>query len=353
MKMQPLSMLSLALVLCCANLACQPIGSPREAELPRSTSPHTLVGAGATFPAPLYQKWIEEYRQVRPEVQIMYRDVGSGEGIESFVSGVVDFGASDAAMSDEDMAKVQRGVQLLPVTAGSIVLAYHLPGVTGDLKLRRAVYVDIFLGRITKWNDARIQQDNPGLQLPNLTINIAARQDSSGTTFAFTNHLSAISDQWRDHGPGTGKVIDWPGNTLLARGNEGVAGLVKRSAGMIGYVEYGVAERAGLQMAWLENKASHFVQPTANSGQATLANAQLPDKLRAFFPDPEGLDSYPIVTFSWLLLYRNYPADRAAQLQAFLRWCLTDGQQHSAALGYLPLSSHVAQRSLQALDEID
>ncbi len=308
----------------------------------------------ATFPAPLYKKWLEEYRNVRPEVRLAYEAVGSGEGVRRFVNGSVDFGASDAAMSDGEIARVEAGVQLIPTAAGSIVLAYNLPDVDEDLKLSRSTYVDIFLGKITRWDDPKIRADNPGIKLPSLSINIGARQDSSGTTYAFTNHLSAISDEWRDRGPGTGKVIDWPGSAMKAPGNEGVAASVMRYPGVIGYVEYGVATRANLKMAWLENKAGKFVKPTGDSGLATLSEAVLPDNLRAFFPDPAGEDSYPIVTYTWLMLYRHYDSpEKAKSLKEFVRWCLTDGQQYNEPLGYIRLAPRVASRAVESLEAIE
>jgi phosphate transport system substrate-binding protein len=193
-----------------------------------------LHGAGATFPSPLYKKWLEEYQKRRPEVVLSYDAIGSGEGAKQFIAGAIDFGASDAAMSDSQIAEVKRGVQLLPVVAGSIVLAYNLEGLGGDLKLTRDVYVDIFLGKITRWDDLRIRRINPGLKLPSSDIALAVRQDGSGTTSAFTHHLSAVSEEWRDRGPGVATLVDWPGNAMAARGNEGVAGRIKMSKGSIG-----------------------------------------------------------------------------------------------------------------------
>lgn len=313
----------------------------------------SLQGAGATFPAPLYQKWLEAYNKSHPGVQVSYEAVGSGEGTKRFVAGTVDFGASDAAMSDEEMAAVKGGVQLIPVVAGSIVLAYNLEGFSGDLQLTRAVYVDIFLGKITTWNDPRITAGNPGLNLPSDTIAIVVRQDSSGTTYAFTNHLSAVSEAWRNSGPGTGRVVDWPGNAMVAPGNEGVAGRIKQSKGSLGYVEYGVAKRAGLRMAHLENRAGAIIQPHGGSGLATLIHAELPDNLRAFFPDPAGKDSYPIVTYSWLLLPKQYDdVKKAAALKDFVAWCLTEGQAFNESLGYIRLAPQVAARASAALQRL-
>jgi len=312
-----------------------------------------VQGAGATFPAPLYKKWFAEYRKRHPQVAFSYNAVGSGEGVKLFVAGEVDFGASDAAMNDEEIASVKRGVQLVPITAGAIVLAYNLDGLGGPLKLPRDVYVDIFLGRITRWDDPRIKAANPTLNLPTLDIVTVARQDSSGTTFAFSNHLSAISQEWRDRGPGVGRKLDWPGNAMLAPGNEGVAGRIEISKGSIGYVEYGFAERLGLPMAWLENKAGQFIQPDDRSGLATLMNTELPENMRAFFPDPEGKDSYPLVTYTWLLLYKQYDdPQKAAALKEYVKWCLTVGQEFSESLGYLRLAPQIATRAVDTLDGI-
>jgi len=312
-----------------------------------------IRGAGATFPAPLYKKWLEEYHKLHPGVLVSYKGIGSGEGTKQFMANMVDFGASDAAMSDEEMAAVTRGVQLLPTVAGSIVLAYNLEGLGGDLKLTRDVYVDIFLGKIKTWDDSRIKATNPSLHLPHTNIALVVRQDSSGTTYAFTNHLSAISEKWRNQGPGVGRLIGWPGNAMVAPGNEGVAGRIKNSKDAIGYVEYGMAQRAGLAMAWLENKAGHFVQAHGNSGLATLQNVEMPENLRIFFPDPDGQDSYPIVTFSWLLLYKQYDDHlKATALKQYVKWCLTEGQAFTESLGYVRLAPQVIAHTMAAVDSI-
>ena len=205
-----------------------------------------LRGAGSTFAAPLQKKWIEAYQKRRPHVVVSYEAIGSGEGTKQFLAGTVDFGASDAALSDEQMTVVKSGAQPVPVLAGSIVLAYNLDGLSGPLKLSRAVYTDMFLGKITSWDDPRIQQVNPGLKLPRQDIALVVRQDGSGTTYAFTNHLSAISTAWRERGPGVGALITWPRPAMTVPGNEGVAGRIKQSKGAIGYVEYGIAQRGDL-----------------------------------------------------------------------------------------------------------
>ena len=318
-------------------------------------APLALKGAGATFPAPLYKKWIAAYRKVDPATSIEYAPVGSGDGVKFFLADKVDFGASDAAMTDDQMASAKNGAVLVPATAGLVVLAYNLPGLNAPLKLSRDTYVALLLGKIPRWNDARIQSTNPGLNLPDREIVVVARQDSSGTTFALTNHLSAVSPQWRDRGPGVGKAVAWPDGTMIVRGNEGVASRIKLSIGSIGYIEYGFAKILGLPAAQLENKAGRFVAPSDGVGESTLvANlGRIPANLRVFIPDPEGADSYPIISFTWLLLKeRNSdPAQREA-LKRFVNWGLTDGQALSSELGYIRLPANVAELGQTALARV-
>jgi phosphate transport system substrate-binding protein len=242
------------------------------------------------------------------------------------------------------------------VTAGIVVLAYNLPGLGGALRLPQDVYVDIFAGRIRTWSDPRIRAANQGLNLPNRTIAVVARQDGSGTTFALTNHLSAVSQTWRDRGPGIGTMIDWRGLAMLARGNEGVAARIKTSEDSIGYVEYHFGKRLGLAMAHLQNRSGRYVEPSDRSGQAALADnvKQMPENLRLFLPDPSGADAYPIVSFSWLLLHDRYEdPKKAAALKKFVAWGLTEGQALSRELGYIPLPAEVASLSLAAVDRIN
>ncbi len=313
-----------------------------------------LFGAGATFPAPLYLKWIEEFEAANGDIDVEYDVVGSGEGISKFLTGSVDFGASDRALSDDDIAGVERGVQLIPATAGLVVLAYNLPEIDQTIRLPRDVEVDIFDGLITEWDDPRIQEANPDIELPGLTIALVARSDGSGTTFAFTNHLSAISPAWAE-GPGAGTLVGWPGNMMRARGNEGVAAQILRGHGTLGYVEYGFAERLGLPMAMLQNKAGQFVVPDLQSGQAALSGTadQMPENLKLFIPDPDGEDAYPITTYSWLMLYGAYDsAEKKAALEKFVTYGLTDGQQFAEELGYIPLPGEVAELALAGLKNV-
>ena len=312
-----------------------------------SVEAQQLSGAGASFPAPLYQRWGAEYNKLHPAVQVNYQSVGSGAGVKNFIQGVVDFGASDAAMSDADIAKVAKGAVLIPATAGEIVFAYNLPGVE-KLNLSREVMAGIYLGTVTKWDDALIVKDNPGTKLPSLPIQVAYRSDGSGTTYVFTQHLSAISKDFHDK-VGTDKSVTFPVG-VGGKGNEGVTALVKQSPGAVGYVEYGFAKNNGLSIANLQNKAGKFVAADVASGASTLATVQLPENLRIWPVDPEGASDYPIASFTWLLVYKKY--DDAAKLKAlkdFIAWGLTDGQKLSEGLGYIPLPSSVVTKAQAAL----
>jgi phosphate transport system substrate-binding protein len=244
----------------------------------------------------------------------------------------VDFGASDAALSDEQMARVASGTFLIPATAGIVVVAYNLRGLGGPLKLGRDVMPDIFSGRIREWNDPRIRASNPGLNLPKRNIAVVARLDGSGTTFAFTNHLTAASTAWRE-GPGVGTRVDWGRTAMLASGNEGVAGRIKLAEGSVGYVEYHFAKRLGLPMAHLQNKAGRYIEPSEASGMVALADSakSMPSNLRLFVPDPAGENAYPVVTLTWLLLYEHYrDPQKTAVLKRFVTWGLTTGQGRTA-----------------------
>lgn len=319
-----------------------------------ATSGHAatqLQGAGATFPAPLYQRWIAEFTKTHSGVQINYQGIGSGAGIKQFTQGLVSFGASDAAMTDEEIAKVKQGAVLIPATAGSIVLAYNVPGVD-ELRLSRDAYVGIFLGKVTKWNDPSIARANPGAGLPDLAVSPCERSDGSGTSFVFTQHLSAVSPEFQDK-VGTGTTVTWPVG-VAGKGNDGVTALIKQTPGAIGYVEYGYAVNNKLKFAALENKSGNYVKATPESGAATLAEAQFPSGvLRAWVSDPTGKDAYPISTFTWLLLYKGY-ADQTKWniLKAFVNFGLTDGQKFSNELGYIPLPKPVVDKGLEALNEI-
>jgi phosphate transport system substrate-binding protein len=314
-----------------------------------------LQGAGATFPSLLYKQWFATYQQTHPQTVITYESVGSGEGIRRFLGrnvkdeDQVDFGASDAALQDSEIAQVADGALMLPMTAGGVALAYNLPDLPQELRLSRRAYAGIFLGEITNWNDPVIAAANPGVKLPKLTIVTVVRLDASGTTFAFTKHLDAISEKWRSQ-YGASTVVDWPGNAMRAKGNEGVAGLLQQSVGGLAYVGSEFSHKYGLQTAWLENKDGKFIKPNEENLRAALASAQMPENLRVYVPDPSGPEAYPIATFTWILLRKNYadPA-KAKALRDLFAWSLGDGQRYASDLGYVPLPSEVVEKAQAAL----
>ena len=308
----------------------------------------TLQGSGASFPAPIYSRWFREFGNKNPNVRVNYQATGSGAGIKAFVEGQTDFGASDAAMTDEEIKQANGNVALLPLTAGNIVLGYNLEDVK-SLKLSRKAYVGIFLGEIKKWNDAEIAKANPDAKLPDKDITVVHRSDGSGTTFVFTQHLAAISDAWK---PGKGTSVDWPVG-VGGRKNDGVAALIAQTPGAIGYVEYAFAVSSKMAMAELENKAGKFVAPTLEASKKALGAVKLPEDMRAWVTDPEGDDAYPIVTYTWILAKKKYddPA-KADAMKKLLAWCLTDGQKLSEELHYVPLPEPVAQQVSQAVNTI-
>lgn len=312
----------------------------------------TLTGAGASFPAPLYLSWFDGLNKKYPSLKVNYQSVGSGAGVEQFTKGTVDFGASDVAMKDEEIQKIpaDQGVLLLPMTAGSIVLAYNLPDVP-ELKLPRAVYTDILLGKIKSWNDPKIAAANAGAKLPNQPIAVIYRSDGSGTTGVFTKHLSAISPEWKTK-VGDGKSVKWPVG-VGAKGNEGITAQVTQTQGSIGYTEYGYAKQNDLKFATLENKAGKFVPASDESAAKTLEAVALPADFRAFITDPEGADSYPIVTYTWILAHKKYAdAAKAKAVEAMIEYGLTDGQKQAQELGYVPLPASVVTKVAASADAI-
>jgi phosphate transport system substrate-binding protein len=254
-------------------------------------------------------------------------------------------------MTDEEMRKVDRGVVLIPMTSGSVVIAYNLPNVGSGLKLSREVYTDIFLGNIDRWSDPRIANLNPNLNLPDLPITLVHRSDGSGTTAVLTKHLSAISSQWEEK-VGSGLSISWPAGVGI-KSNAGVSAQIQQAQGTIGYVEYSFSQQLGLATAALQNRAGNYIQPSLEATANALDNLTLPDNLRAFVSDPEGEDAYPIVTYSWLLAYQTYDDPRKAQvLKEVILWALTEGQQYSEGLGYVPLSETVVEKATAAAETI-
>jgi phosphate transport system substrate-binding protein len=312
-----------------------------------------LIGSGASFPFPIYSSWFKDFSKQNKGVTVDYQAKGSGAGIQDFINRTVDFAGSDAAMTDEEIAKVSDGVVLLPITAGEIVLAYNLPGSPKDLKLPHDVYPDIFLGKITKWNDPRITAANPSLKLPDLQITVVRRSDSSGTTFVFTKHLSAINAIFAKE-VGSGTTVQWPKSEKMvaAPKNDGVTATIKQTPGAIGYIEYGYAKLTKADSALLQNKAGNYVAASDKSGAATLATAVLGPDLRGWIEDPASADAYPIATFTWLLAYKKQEAKKAEWMRKLVEYCVTTGQSVSDGMGYIPLPANVVEKIKTASAQI-
>lgn len=317
-----------------------------------------LNGSGASFPFPIYSKWFKDFSAATKDVRIDYQSKGSGAGIQDLINGTVDFAASDAAMSDEEQAKVKQGVVLLPMTAGEIVLIYNLKGIR-DLKLPREVYPAIFTGKITKWNDPAIAAANPGVALPDKAITVVTRADSSGTSYVFSGHLAAIDDDFKTT-VGHSKSPQWPntGKFVAAPKNDGVTAQVQQNEGAIGYVEFGYAKLTGWkQIAKLENKAGKFVAAGAESGAAALASTEFPSgtlpnsdvpNLIAWNWDPAGDASYPIVSLTWMLFYKDQDDAKAEALRKLVKYGVGEGQKIADSMGYIPLPKTVQEKVLAA-----
>ncbi|WP_316429960.1 phosphate ABC transporter substrate-binding protein PstS [Leptolyngbya sp. NK1-12] len=304
----------------------------------------SLSGAGASFPAPLYQRWFADYNKQNPNTQISYQSVGSGAGVEQFLAGTVDFGATDAPLKAEEREKFKAkfGAEPIqvPMTGGSVVFAYNLDGVDG-LKLSRDAYCGIVTGEITRWNDPAIAAENSGVNLPDSNIQFVHRSDGSGTTFAFTNHLQAACPNWT---AGANKAVEWPVGTG-AKGNEGVTAQIQQTPGAIGYTEFSYAKENGLQMAAIENKAGNIVEPTPEAGALAFKGETVPADFALLVPDPENPDAYPISTLTWLLLYPEYQdAAKKEALNSVVGWSLTDGKSAANDLGYIPLETELADK---------
>jgi phosphate transport system substrate-binding protein len=314
-----------------------------------------LTGAGATFPYPLYSKWFSDYA-ARTGVKINYGSIGSGGGIRQLSEGTVDFGATDSPMTDEEMAKAKGGPVLhIPTVLGAVVIAYNVPEISQPLKLSGEVIADIFLGRIKKWNDARIGALNPDATLPNQDILVVHRSDGSGTTYIFTDYLSAVSPAWKN-GPGRGKEVQWP-TGLGAKGNEAVAGQVKQTPGSLGYVELAYAKQNRLAYASVQNANREFIHPTMEAVTAAAAGtlSRLPENsdYRVSIVNAPGAGVYPISSFTWLLIYqRQADAEKGRKLVDFLKWALREGDASATALDYAPLPSALDTRLEQRLNTV-
>ena len=306
-----------------------------------------LTGAGATFPFPLYSKWFSDYA-TKTGVKINYQSIGSGGGIRQLLEQTVDFGASDAPMSDEELAKSKGGpIVHIPTVLGAVVITYNVPGVSQPIKLTGDLIADIFMGRVKKWNDSRIVALNAGVTLPNNDLLVVHRSEGSGTTFIFTDYLSSVSNAWKTTA-GKGKEVKWP-TGLGARGNEAVSGQVKQTPGTIGYVELAYAKQNNLPVAAIRNASGKFVAPSIESVTAAAAGAaeKLPPNTdyRLSIVNAPGADAYPISSFTWILVYQNQTnPEKGKKLTDFLKWALHDGEQSASALDYAPLPAALVTR---------
>ena len=301
-----------------------------------------ISGAGATFPYPIYAKWADTYKK-DTGIGLNYQSIGSGGGIRQLSEQTVDFGASDSPMSDQEIANAKGGPGLhFPTVMGAVVITYNVPGVSRPLNLSGDAIADIFAGKITKWNDAQIVAQNRGVALPNSDILVVHRSDGSGTTYIFSDYLSAVSPSWSST-LGKGKEIKWPVG-LGAKGNEGVAGQVKQTPGSVGYVELAYARQNALAFANLKNAAGRYVTPSIASVTAAASGAKLPKNTdyRVSIVNAAGRDSYPISSMTWILVYQNQPdAVKGAKLVNFLRWAYKDGEKAASSLDYAPLPPQI------------
>jgi phosphate transport system substrate-binding protein len=313
-----------------------------------------IQAAGATFPAVIYQKWFEEYRKLHPGVEVNYQSIGSGGGIAQLTSGTVDFGASDMPMTDEQIAKLKSHPLHFPTVMGGVVPTYNIPGVSQDLKFTPQTLAGIFLGSIKKWNDSQLAKDNPGVKFPDADIVVVHRSDGSGTSFCWTDYLSKVSPEWKSK-VGASTSVNWPVG-LGGKGNEGVAGLVKQQPNSIGYVELAYAVQNKLDYGVVKNAAGSFVKADLASVTEAAAGAakEMPADFRVSITNAPGKKSYPISSFTWLLIPSDIPdAKKATTIKAFLAWMLADGQKFAGGLSYAPLPKEVVTKEIKQIAQIN
>lgn len=309
-----------------------------------------INGAGSTFDNPAFTTWFDAYAKKDSSVQFNYQSIGSGGGIKGLLDQTVDFGASDAPMTDAMMAKAPGKILHLPVVAGSVAITYNLPG-SPALKFDGATLAGIYLGEITKWNDPKISALNEGVSLPDLPIVVVHRSDGSGTSFIFTDYLSTISPAWKSR-VGKNTSVKWP-TGVGGKGSEGVSGQVKQLPGAIGYVEQAYADQNKLPVAQLKNAAGEFVAPSAEAASKAMATAQIPDDFRFSMVNAPGEGAYPIAGASWVLIYQKQnDAKNGKKLVEFLKWAVTDGQKLTPALSYAPLPENIQERELKLLESV-
>jgi phosphate transport system substrate-binding protein len=321
--------------------------------------PLLINGAGATFPYPMYSKWFDEYHKAHGNIQINYQSIGSGGGIKQVTEGTVDFGATDGPMNDDQLKTFQDkhgfGILHFPTVLGAVVPTYNIPGITAELNLTQDAIAGIFLGRITKWNDPAISGPNKGVNLPANDIVVVHRSDGSGTTYAWTDYLSKISDDWKNK-VGKGTSVNWPiPGSLGGKGNEGVAGLVKQTPNSIGYVELIYAVQNNMPYGRVKNSSGAFIKADLAGVTAAAAGAakNIPDDFRVSITDAPGKSAYPISTFTWLLVPSKFSeASKRDAIKGFLKWMLADGQNYAEALSYAKLPKEVVAKELKAINSV-
>ncbi len=325
---------------------CSPGGGPAGGTV-------SLQGAGATFPNPLYQKWLSEYGKLHPNVRIDYQSIGSGGGIKQIQAQTVDFGASDAPLTDEELKGAPAELIHIPTVLGAVVITYNLQGVGKPLRFSSDVIADIFLGKITKWNDPRIGADNAGVSLPAANITVVHRAESSGTTFVFTDYVAKVNGEWKEK-VGADKSPKWPVGQG-GKGNEGVTGQIKQQPNTIGYVELAYAVQNKLPVALVKNASGKFVEPTIDAVTAAAAGsaATTPEDLRVSITNAAGPDAYPISSYTYILVYKDQKdAAKGKALVDFLRWAIHDGEGFAKDLLYAPLPREIVTRAETKLNSI-
>jgi len=312
----------------------------------------TLNGAGATFPYPMYSKWFNEYHKIHSDIEINYQSIGSGGGIRQVLAGTVDIGASDGPMSDEQLEQAKTKILHIPTVLGAVVPAYNVPGVTEEIKFTPDVLAGIFIGKITSWSDPAIAKANPGVKFPSQDIIVAHRSDGSGTTYIFTDYLSKVSADWQNQ-VGKGTSVKWP-KGLGGKGNEGVAGMIRQIPGSIGYIELIYAVQNKIPYGSMKNASGNFVKASLESVTAAAASMKfMPADFRVSITNAPGKDSYPISSFTWLLIpVQSKDAAKGKIIVDFLNWMLDDGQKMTAALTYAPLPESVVGKVKAAVKQI-
>jgi phosphate transport system substrate-binding protein len=329
-------------------IGCKAGGGPGDAGRPVK-----LQGAGATFPNPLYQKWLSEYSKLNSNIRIDYQSIGSGGGIKQIRELTVDFGASDAPMSDADLKSAPGEILHVPTVLGAVVLTYNLESVSQKLRFSPEVIADVFLGKITTWNDPRIAADNPGVSLPANNITVVHRSDGSGTSAVFTDYLSKVSPEWKEK-VGSGTSPKWPVG-LGGKGNEGVTGQVKATPNTIGYVELAYAVQNKLPVALIKNKSGGFVEPSLEAVTAAAAEsvATTPEDLRVSITDAAGASAYPIASYTYILVYKEQKdATKGKAVVDFLWWGIHDGEKFAKELNYAPLPAEIVKKAEAKINSI-